>query len=149
VLFTGDRVLVREDCELRATLGGRGLLLVPCVFGWPRVMVTGPGGRCQPGMCYPPRGVATVAERARPDGTRALSALLGRTRAVMLTALELPLTTTQLAQRLDVTPAAVSQHLRILKDSALVASRRNGRTVLYQRTTTATALLNAGAPAGR
>jgi DNA-binding transcriptional ArsR family regulator len=145
VLFTGDRVLVREECELRASLGGRGLLLVPCVFGWPGVMVTGPGGRGQPGMCYPPRGLATIGERSRPAGTGALSALLGRTRAGMLTALELPLTTTQLAQRLDVTPAAVSQHLRILKDSALVASRRNGRTVLYQRTTTATALLNAGA----
>jgi DNA-binding transcriptional ArsR family regulator len=37
----------------------------------------------------------------------------------------------------------VSQHLKILKDTALVTARRRGRMVLYQRSAAATALLAA------
>ena len=72
---------------------------------------------------------------------RSLSALVGRTRASLLAALALPSTTTQLARQLDLSPAAVSQHLKILKDTALVSARRRGRMVLYQRTPAASALL--------
>jgi DNA-binding transcriptional ArsR family regulator len=46
-------------------------------------------------------------------------------------------------EQLDLSPAAVSQHLRILKETALVTARRRGRMVLYQRTAAATALLAA------
>jgi DNA-binding transcriptional ArsR family regulator len=56
-------------------------------------------------------------------------------------ALDLPATTTQLAGQLGISPAAVSQHLKILKGSALVTGQRRGRLVLYRRTEAATALL--------
>ena len=60
---------------------------------------------------------------------------------MLLATLGLPRTTTQLAAELRLSAAAVSEHLRILKDAALVTTRRCGRMVFYQRTTTATALL--------
>jgi DNA-binding transcriptional ArsR family regulator len=53
------------------------------------------------------------------------------------------MTTTQLAEQLGLSPAAVSQHLKILNNAALVTARRHGRTVLYQRTQAVTALLTA------
>ena len=67
----------------------------------------------------------------------------GRTRATLLATLALPRTTTQLAAQLGLSPAAVSQHLKILKDTALVAAHRRGRMVHYQRTPAASALLDA------
>jgi DNA-binding transcriptional ArsR family regulator len=72
-----------------------------------------------------------------------LAALVGRTRASLLRTLRLPLTTTELAAQLDMSPAAISQHLKILKESALVDSRRRGRAVLYQRTEVGTTLVDA------
>ena len=57
--------------------------------------------------------------------------------------LGLPRTTTQLAAQLGLSPPAVSQHLKVLKDAALVTGRRRGRMVLYQRTPAASTLLNA------
>jgi hypothetical protein len=61
----------------------------------------------------------------------------------VLASLDLPRTTTQLAAQLGLSPPAVSQHLKVLKDTALVTGRRRGRMVLYQRTPTATTLLDA------
>jgi DNA-binding transcriptional ArsR family regulator len=46
-----------------------------------------------------------------------------------------------LAGQLGLSPAAVSEHLKVLKDTTLVTARRSGRLVLYQRTAAATALL--------
>jgi DNA-binding transcriptional ArsR family regulator len=86
----------------------------------------------------PQRWEDNVAEQPDP-----LSALVGRTRAILLGTLALPMTTTQLAEQLGLSPAAVSQHLKILHNAALVSTRRRGRAVLYQRTQAATALLTA------
>ncbi|MEU9075588.1 helix-turn-helix domain-containing protein [Kitasatospora sp. NPDC048538] len=55
-----------------------------------------------------------------------------------------PLSTPALADRLGVTPGAVSQHLGALRGAGLVATRRCGRTALHLRTRTGT-LLTAGA----
>lgn len=69
--------------------------------------------------------------------------MVGRTRSILLATLDVPRTTTQLAGQLDLSPPAVSQHLKILKDTGLVSGRRRGRMVLYQRTAAATTLLEA------
>jgi DNA-binding transcriptional ArsR family regulator len=94
---------------------------------------------------YPVRGLADIYEGPPQGQAHSLNALVGRTRATLLATLRLPLTTTELAAHLDMSPAAVSQHLKILKGAELVASRRQGRAVLYQRTTVGTTLL--GIPA--
>lgn len=53
-------------------------------------------------------------------------------------------TTTELARASSVTPSAVSQHLRVLRDSGLVARERYGRSVLYVTTERGMALLEPG-----
>jgi Helix-turn-helix domain/Family of unknown function (DUF5937) len=142
--FTGEllRIDKPHHCSHRFDLAGSGIVLVPCGFTWPSLSVDCCGVD-QPVLIYPPRGVAelwedTVAEQGDP-----LSALVGRTRAALLTSLDLPRTTTQLAAELDLSLAAVSQHLKILHNAALVTARRRGRMVLYQRTSAATTLLAA------
>ena len=142
--FTDEllRIDKPHHCSHRFDLAGTGIVLVPCAFTWPSLSVV-----CcdvaQPTLIYTPRGVAelwqdTLAEQADP-----LAALVGRTRATLLATLALPRTTTQLAAQLGMSPAAVSQHLKILKDSALVTAQRRGRMVLYQRTAAANVLLAA------
>ena len=51
----------------------------------------------------------------------------------LLVLLEAPASSTELAVRLGVTPAAVNQHLRALRAAGLLTSARHGRSVLYLR----------------
>ena len=119
---------------------GAGLVLSPMVFGWPHptaaLRPTGPA--C---VRYPARGIGTLWELPveRPDS--ALCDLLGTTRAGLLIALSNPADTPTLARRLGVTPGAVSQHLRVLRDAGLVRTARDGRTALHLRTRRADVLL--------
>ncbi|MFI6484286.1 ArsR/SmtB family transcription factor [Nonomuraea sp. NPDC050663] len=39
-----------------------------------------------------------------------------------------------MARALGITPSAVSQHLRVLRESGLVTRERSGRSVLYMTT---------------
>ncbi|MFD9613664.1 DUF5937 family protein [Streptomyces sp. NPDC059083] len=121
---------------------GTGLLLIPSAF-------TGPGLRTRttapdpPQLAYPARGVGTLWQ-ARPV-TRAdtLAAVLGRSRTLLLTELDSPASTTQLAHRTGLSPAGVSQYLTALRGAGLVSAHRAGRSVLYARTTAAETLLRA------
>jgi DNA-binding transcriptional ArsR family regulator len=113
---------------------GRGITLVPSVFTWPRVMVlTEPG--YQPTLAYGPRGVANLwisSSPPAPNGT-ALEAALGAVRASVLKSLSpMPTTTTELANQLHLSPAAVSAHLSRLKAAELVEPHRSGRKVFYR-----------------
>ncbi|MCF3101158.1 winged helix-turn-helix transcriptional regulator [Streptomyces roseoverticillatus] len=124
-------------------LDGRGLLLVPSVFAWPRVFsITAPGW--QPTLRYPPRGVATLWER-RTAVTEPLAAVIGRGRARLLAELDTPASTTELAHRTGMTPGGVSQHLTVLRSAGLIDGHRTGRYVLYTRTEAAEVLLTAAA----
>jgi DNA-binding transcriptional ArsR family regulator len=110
------------------------LTLIPSVFVWPNLIV----GHDTPGhfeLHYAARGVGNVwsAEEAELSGDT-LAALLGRTRATILTRLAVPLTTTQLARELGQSPATISGHLSVLRRSGMVSTRRSGRMVLYRRT---------------
>jgi DNA-binding transcriptional ArsR family regulator len=142
VTFAGDVLQIDKPhhCSHCLDLNGTGIVLVPCAFIWPTVLVECCGVD-QPSLTYPPRGVAELWEDTASEVTDPLSALIGRTRAALLATLGLPRTTSQLAAQLGLSPPAVSQHLKVLKDTALVTARRRGRMVLYQRTPTATTLL--------
>jgi DNA-binding transcriptional ArsR family regulator len=139
-----DRLLVDTPhlCQQRFDLAGTGILVVPCAFIWPRLMVECCGVQ-QPAVTYPVRGVAELWEEPPAEHADPLIALVGRTRAALLTTLDVPRTTTQLAGQLALSPPAVSQHLKVLKEAGLITGRRRGRIVLYQRTRAATTLLEA------
>jgi DNA-binding transcriptional ArsR family regulator len=136
------RIGGRGGCHHRFDLAGTGLVLIPCVFLWPTLLI-----ECcdtqQPSVTYPVRGIAGLLAEDRRPGADPLFALVGRSRARLLRALTLPQTTTQLAEQFALTPAAVSQHLKILKAAGLASSRRRGQLVLYQRTQAALALIKA------
>ncbi len=114
------------------TLLGHGMVLCPSVFCWPRVAV-GTRPVADGTLRYPARGVAALWHEPEPVPD-ALANLLGRTRAALLVALAQPATTGDLAARLDVTAAAVSQHLNVLRAARLVTTHRDGRVVLHLRT---------------
>jgi DNA-binding transcriptional ArsR family regulator len=127
--------------QSRNRLEGAGLLLVPCVFTWPSLLVdTGPH---RPTLIYSPRGVGQVWDGSARSAAPPVADLLGRSRAALLTRLDLPLSTTQVAKDLGLSAASVSEHLSVLRRSGLVSSRRSGRQVLYQRTALGTDLLGA------
>lgn len=145
VAFTGGTLTVVKYYEGHADLGGRGLLLVPCAFAWPDVVVrtAAPG---VPTISYSPRGLGRLWERQPASGDAALSDVLGRTRAALLTQLDLPMSTTQAATQLALSAPTLSVHLQALRAAGLVGSRRDGRQVLYARTELGDRLL---AAAGR
>jgi DNA-binding transcriptional ArsR family regulator len=130
----GDGVLSvdRMIGEWQADAAGRGLLLIPSVFAHqpaPPVSALEP-----PMLSYPCRGVATLFAGPPAAAEGALVSLLGRSRVRILALLDEPLATDELAGRLRVTPSAVSQHLRVLHATGLVAKARDGRRVRYRRT---------------
>jgi DNA-binding transcriptional ArsR family regulator len=110
---------------------GRGLLLMPSIFAVKPVPPLVPDE--PPSLAYPSRGIATLWAPPPPRPTAALASLIGAPRAQLLDMLAEPLPTIELARRLDVTPSAVSQHLKVLHATGLVTSARAGRQVLYRR----------------
>lgn len=119
----------------RRELSGEGLLLVPSVFGWPRVqvMLVPPW---QPTLVYPARGIDALWRRSACDP--ALQAVLGRTRSILLADLAEPSTTATLARRHQLAPSTGSEHLAALQSAGLLSSRRSGRSIYYELTASAT-----------
>jgi DNA-binding transcriptional ArsR family regulator len=141
VRWRDDRLLIEHPrVSARHGLRGKGLLLVPSAFAWPRVFtITVPGW--QPTMRYPPRGVGELWVDRRVTPSKALVGVFGTTRARLLAELDNPASTTELARRLDHSAGGVNQHLTALKAAGLVSSHRVGRQVLYARTAVAETLL--------
>ncbi|MET9933667.1 MULTISPECIES: DUF5937 family protein [unclassified Streptomyces] len=137
----GTLRLVRRHCALTRHQAGSGLLLVPSVFVWPRVL-TRSVHPDPPQLAYPARGFGAVWEPRTTAATDAVAAVLGRSRTLLLAALDTPASTTQLATHSGLSAAGVSQHLIALRNAGLVTSHRSGRSVLYARTSVADQLLN-------
>ncbi|MGW0433568.1 ArsR/SmtB family transcription factor [Micromonospora sp. NPDC003197] len=125
------------------SLDGQPLTLLPAGFAGPRVypMTAGPAGRA---LWYPPRGYGQLwaqaapsepsAVRALSEPSAALAALLGSTRAGVLTLLAVPASTGEVATSLKLSPATASHHLTTLRDAGLVVGERVGRRLRYRRT---------------
>ncbi|MFH8729854.1 winged helix-turn-helix domain-containing protein [Streptomyces termitum] len=118
-------------------LCGRGLLLVPSWFA------TGPMVMYRPEaatvLVYPLH--AGAGESSAGDRPEALASLLGRTRAGLLALLRTPATTTGLAERAAVSPAAASRHAAVLREAGLVDTVRTGTAVLHSLTPLGRSLL--------
>ncbi|MBB4917330.1 ArsR/SmtB family transcription factor [Streptosporangium saharense] len=134
--------MARRKQPLTRTTAGTGLLLIPSAF-------TGAGLRTRttppdpPQLAYQARGVGSLWQARPVTRADALSAVLGRSRTLLLTELEIPASTTQLAHRTGLSLAGVSQYLTALRNAGLVSAHRAGRSVLYARTTAAEVLLRA------
>ena len=133
VSFERDTLRVVKYYEGTAELGDRGLLLVPCVFAWPDVIVR--TADPQPTVSYTPRGIGRLWEsRGGEPGQSPLAGVLGGTRAAILVQLDLPMSTTHLASQLELAAPTVNVHLKALYQAGIVSSHRDGRSVVYART---------------
>ncbi|MFI1394662.1 ArsR/SmtB family transcription factor [Streptomyces sp. NPDC020681] len=131
---SGSLQMVSRCVRGMRRLDGRGLLLSPSAFVWPRIFSTLGSDEPKPTLRYPPRGVGTLWEPRAEPCSDALAGVLGRTRATLLAELAAPASTTDLARRIGLTPGGVSQHLTALRAAGLVSAHRTGRVVLYART---------------
>ncbi|MBX7269035.1 winged helix-turn-helix transcriptional regulator [Micromonospora sp. Llam7] len=126
-------------------LRGRGLLLVPSFFcANTPVALLDP--ELPPVLVYPvDRLGGLTSDGGGPAGAggEALAALLGRTRAGVLAASDDGCTTGELARRLQISPAAASQHTTVLRNAGMLVSHRDRNTVLHTLTPLGRAVLNA------
>jgi DNA-binding transcriptional ArsR family regulator len=141
--------LARSGGRLRITKGYASwtkpvseLALVPSVFVWPHIgVIPSPGNRFT--LVYPARAFASAIERSVADRPGSLSALLGPTRAALLTLCGSPLTGSWAARSLDMSPSTVSRHLNILSEAGLLRSERVGREVVFRQTHLGSAVADA------
>jgi DNA-binding transcriptional ArsR family regulator len=121
---------------------GKGVTFVPSFFchGAPVAVAD---RNLPPTIIYPiDRGA--VAGQWSWEPTAALCALLGRTRARILCALEAAPTTGEIAARLGIAAPTVSGHLTVLRNAGLVRSLRTGPSVQHTLTAKGLTLIDAG-----
>ena len=123
----------RHDHELKVDECST-LTLTPSVYVWPHVRVN-----CDPpwplALVYPAPALARQAGPQLPpeDLLRVLRALADPTRLEMLRLIAArPRSTQELAPLVGMTEAGASRSLRLLSEAGLLATRRQGRYLLYQ-----------------
>lgn len=129
--WDGATLLVNCDAGIDLHPAGRGIVFQPSLF-W-----TGPplAGRYANGsvlVVYPAITPYPLLDAESDDDP--LATLLGTTRAEALRTLVDHHTTTELARRLHVTPAAASMQASALRGAGLVTSRRSGKSVHHHST---------------
>lgn len=135
-------VRLATAADREQAIDGNGLTLVPTMF---TRRASAPVGEAPPMILYSARGQGALWENEPVANPAALAAVLGETRASLLSALGDPASSTELGVRFGVTASAVNQHLRALRDAGLLVSTRYGHSVLYLRSELGTALLEARA----
>jgi Bacterial regulatory protein, arsR family len=99
-----------------------------------RVRLAPPGRHLRPARGHLPGPRHRRDLGPRPRSPQDLARLIGRARAILLTALSEPASTTGLAARAGLPVSSVSEHLAILRPNQLVATTRTGRYLIHQRT---------------
>lgn len=133
ISLAGNDIVVQSTCGGGVVPGEGGVVLVPCAFAWPEVLLYAvPGHPCT--VTYAPRGIGELWTAAPERDGDPLGELLGPTRAMALRLLDLPLTTTQVAEHLGVGAPGANAHLKVLARTGLASARRSGRLVHYSRT---------------
>lgn len=109
---------------------GGDLTLLPTGFAGDDVFAVRTNGDA---LWYAPAGHGALWAAA-PQRTDALQALLGPTRARVLALLASPRSTGEVAAAMRLAPATASHHLTTLRDAGLIAATRDGRRLIYRRT---------------
>jgi DNA-binding HxlR family transcriptional regulator len=142
IRFTPSTVylnLAKQNVQQEYHLDGRGIQLVPSVFGLAHISwQVSPD--YLPMFIYKGRGRGQW-QQEKPRLNQALETLIGGGRASVLLQLVTPSTTTELAHKLYMTAGAVSQHLDKLHQAGLVEAHRSGRRVYYHLTQRGSKLL--------
>jgi len=141
---------VRYPVDRDLYLGGRGLYLVPSWFCW-RMPVAMADPELPPVLVYPVEHDIEATLTGGTGGTdraAALATVLGPTRSRALAVLRDAATTGELAGRLAVSAAAASKHAKALREAGLIATRREGGSVLHTVTPLGSALLAGELPSG-
>jgi len=127
--------------EQTLDLEGRGLVLLPSFLSWgsPDTLHD---PALPPVLVYPIEHDLTL----RPPGVRpadgaSVAALIGRTRTSLLESLGDGRTTSELARRVGVSAASVSQHTAVLREARLIYTSRAGKAVVHTITPLGQALL--------
>lgn len=141
VTFADQTLRIVKYYEGHADCDGRGLLLIPCAFAWPDVLVRTAQPE-PPSISYSPRGLGRLWEKHPEPTGSALAGVLGSTRAALLSQLDLPMSTSQAATQMALSAPTLSVHLQALRAAGLLTSRRAGRQVLYSRTALGDRLLS-------
>ncbi|KJY28653.1 winged helix-turn-helix domain-containing protein [Streptomyces sp. NRRL S-495] len=114
-------------------LGGRGLELRPNYFVQRSISLLAEPDRQS--LLLHPIAAPTAEPAARTPAADGLAAVLGPARARVLRAIAgSDCSTTELAQRLGVTPPSASAHAAALRTAGLIATRREGRQVRHALT---------------
>ncbi|GAA0620624.1 winged helix-turn-helix transcriptional regulator [Kribbella sandramycini] len=125
-------------------LDGRGVRLQPSVFCWntPTKLYD---PELQPVLVYPVQHTPGLLRRLSAEHrSQPLAALLGTTRAAALESIAGGCTTTQLAERCQISLAGASRQAGILRDAGLVTTRRAGQAVRHDLTLLGKAVLSGG-----
>ncbi|MFF5292993.1 ArsR/SmtB family transcription factor [Paractinoplanes globisporus] len=127
--------------EQTIELGGRGLILVPSYFSWgaPDVLRD---PLLPPVLVYPVERDPAAFWAAGPAANGgSVAALIGQTRTSVLESIGDGSTTSELARRVGVSAASVSQHTAVLREARLIHTSRAGKAVLHTITPLGAALL--------
>lgn len=133
--------------QIDTHLDGRGVMLVPSVFG-SNVPYVDMDAEPQPLITFPARHDRHAPLMGEPAGARhpaPLARLLGATRAALLQAVaERPgRTTSELARALSISVASASEHATVLRHAGLVRAQRHQNSVLHTLTERGRSVLEA------
>ncbi|MEV8321501.1 winged helix-turn-helix domain-containing protein [Streptomyces sp. NPDC059900] len=134
-----------RDADLH--LNGRGLVIAPTLFSTQQVELLQPSldPDRAPVLAVPAlRGASpetSLWEGVGEPTALSLDDLLGRTRAAVLRTAVGGCGTTELARRLNISPATASHHATVLRNARLVTTHREGKAVLHTITSLGIALL--------
>ncbi|WP_327637157.1 winged helix-turn-helix domain-containing protein [Kribbella sp. NBC_00482] len=128
------QVLDMNDRDLY--LDGRGIELQPSAFCW-QVPTKLRDPDLKPILVYPIQhapGILRQTPMEHPPSSDPLGSLLGSTRAAALEATVSGCTTTELAKRCRISPAAASHQATVLREAGLITTRRAGASVRHEIT---------------
>lgn len=135
--FDGQVLELQHEFDIDTVVPPGGLVLTPVVFKGAGFIVHGPDENDAADMPisigYPAWGAATLWLQEKDERvSSSLEQLMGSTRSRILGQASVPVSTTDLAQRLRLPKPTVSGHLKVLERAGLLSPFRRGRFVYYQ-----------------